>query len=113
VPYLETGRLPYQTDESDRAGNTSRAGAEAIAPYAGNLCARYAELLARHEFSGLTDEEAADLLSQGGPRIERTTVIARRHELADQVECIGQRKGPHGVNQKVYRLAHDARQGAA
>lgn len=119
MPYADPANqyLPYQGTVT--AENTSRAGAVAIAPIAGTLRDRYLALLARYSDRGLTDEYAAVLLSVPGRQpVQRTTVIARRHEanalarLNDQpepVECCGRVMGPHGVGQKTYRLARGER----
>ena len=95
MPYLHPAQaaLPYQS-----GSDTSRAGAVAISDDAPTLMARDLALLERHAFSGLTDQEAADML-----RVDRSTLIPRRHECGDQVECIGTRRGQSGVMQKAYR----------
>lgn len=76
--------LPYQSDRDDPAGNTSRAGAELIAPDARSIRAAYVRLLYRCGAAGVTDLEAADTL-----RIQRTTLIPRRHELGAHVRWTG------------------------
>jgi hypothetical protein len=108
MPYLEpaAARLPYQSDPSDREGNTSRAGAVAIAPDTAALRARYTRLLYRRGTFGATDEEAARELG-----VERTTVIPRRHELGVHVKETGGRRvncpraGGRRVPNKVWALA--------
>jgi len=86
MPYIDssTYSLPYASDPADRAGNTSRAGAEAIAADARSLRARYVRALYSRGAVGLTDQEAADAC-----HIERTTLIPRRHELGQDVAWTG------------------------
>lgn len=82
MPCLEpsTGSLPFQSDPDDRAGNTSRAGAEVISPEARSLRARYVRFLYQQGAHGATDLEASQALG-----IQRTTIIPRRTELGAHV----------------------------
>ena len=99
MPYLDPAhqRLPFQHDPT-RMAPTSREGAQAIAPHAKALALRYQTVLARHP-EGVTDAEAAEEL-----RVERTTVIPRRHELGPLVACVGTKRAPSGVRNKLYGL---------
>ena len=97
-------QLPYASDPDDRAGNTSRAGALAIAADVKSLQARYVRLLYARRGFGATDQEAADTLG-----IQRTTLIPRRTELGARVKWSGAKRSHvvrgRMVPNKVWALA--------
>jgi hypothetical protein len=97
VPYTES-TLPF-SGITPQSRHTSRAGAEQAAPRAYSQAVRYLALLKHRGVLGLTDNEAAEILS-----LRVTSITARRVPLvkADLVKPCGFRKGPTGVKNVVW-----------
>ncbi len=85
--------------------HTSYQGAQDAAPRAANQQVRYLAYLRLRGAQGATDREAAEYLG-----LERTSVNARRSELvkAGLVVPGGFRRGPTGIKNVAWKLAHVA-----